>query len=157
MRSTMLFNWIWCLISAKQPSTKSTVINMRSGGYPGTHAAGASLYQLHDEELVLTKGATKTLMKLADGGKLPDDFTRTLKKIYRRKPQPVSRAEWKRVCAAQGACPPKPKAAARGVSKKKSATSRRSVSRPKPLSRAGPHLVSVPVPNPLGGAALSQR
>lgn len=150
----MLFNWIWCLFSGKQQTnSKRAIVNMRSGGYTGTHAAGASLYQLHDEELVLTKGATKTLMKLADGGKLPDDFTRTLKKIYRRKPQPVSRAEWKRVCAAQGACPPKSKAAVRGVSKKRSGTSRPRA-RPKPIGLANPNL---PPLSQAGQAASSQR
>ena len=116
-----MFNWIWSAIW-KRESAQPSVINMKSGGFTGTHAAGASLYKLHDEELVLPRGVSKTLLKLAHKDKgLPKALSTSIKKIYKRKPQPVSQAEWRRVCAAHVKSTPVQKRKA-GVAKKRSGT-----------------------------------
>ena len=110
----MLFAWLfnWLRPSSSPPLT------MRTGGYTGNNT---SLFSLHPNELVLSAPVVKKLRKHLGKGELPRDLERSIQQLLKRSPQPVSKAEFARVCQSVGACGRKSAATKKkkGVSKTK--------------------------------------
>tara|TARA_R100001086_G_scaffold203611_1_gene119623 strand:- start:249 stop:650 length:402 start_codon:yes stop_codon:yes gene_type:complete len=112
-----LFNWIFG--RSVQP-----LLTMRAGGYTGP---STSLFSLHPHELVLSAPVVRQLKKHLDRNTLPKDLSRSFQSLLKKRPQPVSKAEFRRVCAAANACEPAakkksvPRKKKAGVTKRKKA------------------------------------
>ena len=103
-----LFNWF--------KPTSSTPLSMRAGGYTGNTT---SLFSLHPNELVLSAPVVKKLRKHLGKGELPRGLERSIQQLLNRTPQPVSKAEFARVCHSAGACGRKSGTKTRAASKTK--------------------------------------